>query len=468
MRNFRHVLGGAVVAAAVGVGLAFMTATTAQAMPSFSRQTGMSCNQCHILHTPVPDFTITGMKFRSLGYRIPERQTKLRAGKPGSQGEELDIPWWDYLSFRFQSTLLQRSKTPGGQTSELSSAASRRFAFFITGPVTEHIGFWNEFYFVPYGSSQHNWAPSLASWDEYDLVWTLDPNAIQNNGNVYSLRLTNQSVNETDGFGPGPIYVGGGALEFRNEQFGAIHPPTVSYRLTAWMHDRYVWQLGLNSGDNNTGWNQKNVEADFAYFLKNTNGNTMALRIDGTYGNDMTPLVTKIHLNNGPNQNPLDYSYNDAIAGVSATRGAGMGPYMNTDMDHTMTVNPEFRWIRSDFGTGGANTYMLVVRYSYTNEKYNDSAGTKLNTFGAYIQYCYLHTYCAAPYYLHTLKYEFTDHTGVVYDIDTPDKYGVDLTYQPAMNFAVDLSLSNTYRQHLTGPATTGGYSASLYLDFAF
>src|SRR5687768_1919509 len=39
-------------------------ASSASAVPSFTRQTGLTCNQCHITFSNVPDFTFTGKKFR--------------------------------------------------------------------------------------------------------------------------------------------------------------------------------------------------------------------------------------------------------------------------------------------------------------------------------------------------------------------------------------------------------------------
>jgi hypothetical protein len=40
----------------------------ASAMPAFTRQTGLTCNQCHVTVSGTPDFTFTGTKFRLTGY----------------------------------------------------------------------------------------------------------------------------------------------------------------------------------------------------------------------------------------------------------------------------------------------------------------------------------------------------------------------------------------------------------------
>src|SRR4051812_4654028 len=53
------------------VGASVALASSAHAVPSFTRQTGLTCNQCHITFSNVPDFTFTGKKFRLNGYRTP-------------------------------------------------------------------------------------------------------------------------------------------------------------------------------------------------------------------------------------------------------------------------------------------------------------------------------------------------------------------------------------------------------------
>jgi hypothetical protein len=50
-------------------------------VPAFVRQTGLTCNQCHMSVTPAPDFTFTGMKFRLNGFRTPWVAEKIEAGQ---------------------------------------------------------------------------------------------------------------------------------------------------------------------------------------------------------------------------------------------------------------------------------------------------------------------------------------------------------------------------------------------------
>jgi hypothetical protein len=96
-------------------GLTVAWAGSAAAVPSFTRQTGMSCNQCHITFgAPVPNFTFTGKLFRMNGYRIPFVAEKIEAGKEGAlNGKRMALAIWPYLSLRYQSEIAAQSRAPG-------------------------------------------------------------------------------------------------------------------------------------------------------------------------------------------------------------------------------------------------------------------------------------------------------------------------------------------------------------------
>jgi hypothetical protein len=76
-------LRGAVVLAALGVGVAQVASAR---VPSYVRQTGLVCNQCHVTWTPTPDLTFTAVKFRMNGYRTPWVAEKIEAGQEGALG----------------------------------------------------------------------------------------------------------------------------------------------------------------------------------------------------------------------------------------------------------------------------------------------------------------------------------------------------------------------------------------------
>jgi hypothetical protein len=102
------------LALTIALGGVVLASSDATAVPSFTRQTGLTCNQCHVSHTPVPSFTFTGRKFRLNGYRTPVVGQKIEAGEEGAvSGRRLSIPLIPMLSFRFGSNLLSQSKAPG-------------------------------------------------------------------------------------------------------------------------------------------------------------------------------------------------------------------------------------------------------------------------------------------------------------------------------------------------------------------
>jgi hypothetical protein len=100
-------------------------AAKANAVPSFVRQTGLTCNQCHITFANVPDFTFTGKKFRMNGYRAPYVAEKIEAGEEGAlNGKRLMIGVQNIFSLRFRNTLVSQSKSSTRSLAAASSASS--------------------------------------------------------------------------------------------------------------------------------------------------------------------------------------------------------------------------------------------------------------------------------------------------------------------------------------------------------
>src|SRR5688572_32627792 len=99
------------VASAFALFASVTLASSANAVPSFTRQTGLTCNQCHITFSNVPDFTFTGKKFRLNGYRTPFVSEKIEAGEEGAlNGNRLVLGIQNIYSLRFRNTLLSQSK----------------------------------------------------------------------------------------------------------------------------------------------------------------------------------------------------------------------------------------------------------------------------------------------------------------------------------------------------------------------
>src|SRR5437773_10854413 len=143
-----------VVLAALGV-----VAQVANArVPAFVRQTGLTCNQCHMDVTPAPSFTFTGMKFRLNGFRTPWVAEKVEAGSEGAlNGKRLVLTLGSAMSFHARSVMLQQAKPASDPALPEPSAGAPSSDIFGTlathdaGPIGDHVGVWDELYV--YGGS---------------------------------------------------------------------------------------------------------------------------------------------------------------------------------------------------------------------------------------------------------------------------------------------------------------------------
>src|SRR5688572_16403171 len=130
MRRF----GLAAVVAAFGI---VALAATANAVPSFVRQTGLTCNQCHITFSNVPDFTFTGKKFRLNGYRTPYVAEKIESGEEGAlSGNRMLLGIQNIFSLRFRNSFLAQSKPasdvagPEAEAGPVTSVPGTSISFF--------------------------------------------------------------------------------------------------------------------------------------------------------------------------------------------------------------------------------------------------------------------------------------------------------------------------------------------------
>jgi hypothetical protein len=139
-------------AAAVSVGITFVlifstisiAPRTAQALPSFARQTGQPCGQCH---NAFPELTPYGRRFKLSGYTQgggDEKAPKLSAMIIGG----------------FTHTEAPQVPSPPGFNSN-DNVSLEQFSAFYGGAITEHIG---AFVQVTYDGIGHVW-----SWDNVDV-----------------------------------------------------------------------------------------------------------------------------------------------------------------------------------------------------------------------------------------------------------------------------------------------------------
>jgi hypothetical protein len=446
-----------ITSAAVFCALCWLWVSVAEAVPGFARQTGMSCNQCHALFGgPTPNFTLTGKKFRALGYRTPHGRTAIESGVEGDMGERLYLPLFSFLSFRLQAELASVAKSPVSEEwGEVSTNPTSRVSWFFTGPVSDNIGVWNEWYIIPLGSAGEEWSLGLSSFDELDLRYIFNPH---NPDYTIGCAVSNQPISDLLGFGPFPVSIGGGDL-YRGEIRGYAHPNNGTLLLYGWMHDRWVWALGGNTGDNNLGWDYANALGQVAYAFRNGDDVELWLNAMGRTGSDVIPLITQNYVP----VDSRDWAYRDAVSGISATRADDEGPYMSSDIDNASSATVEVRLSGQDYGPHSGEA---VLRFGYNTEKYRDGATTDMNTVGFVVLYGYKHTYYVKPYVMSRIKYDFTDYEGVLHEIDNSADYGVNFGFKPKENFLMNLSIQNLQVLHLDEAAQDGGMLVRLYLDY--
>jgi hypothetical protein len=430
-------------------------ATSAEAVPSFTRQTGLTCNQCHVSYGgPVPNFTFTGKKFRINGYRLPYIAEKIEAGEPGANdGSRMTLPLAPYLSLRYQSVFMSQSKAPGAEEAgPLSSNPTSRLAIYPAGAISDNIGLWVELYLTTDGSATGEWGLGLFSFDEYDLrfVKTLD-------NSVLGMGINNQSINEIAGFGPWPVgitsYLGYG--NFR----GWSHPNRANLFAYGWFNDQILATVMASTGEDNLDWDRRNYSGMLAFAPFNSDAREVWLMVAGQFGNDGIPIVSSA----SPTPNRT-WRYNDAITGISATRGEEGVAYVSTELGDYRRIQSELRY---GFVDRGPHSIETALRFVTAREEYEDQAQMEHDAIAGALRYVLNRTYGLDFVVQRDLNYKFTDMNNNTYDIDTKLGYTTYLTYRPAMNFMFVASAGNSQRRFLTTDAATG-WNWSLSVDFLF
>ena len=472
--------------AALVVFIGLFAASEAHAVAAFSRQTGMNCNSCHVLHGgPTPNFTFTGKKFNATGYRLPGRpfQTQERTqeqGKAEDRGEFFNLLPTTF-SGRMQWQAVNTSKPPGADDwGEVMTNPTSRLAFFpFVGPIGEHFGVWTEFYIVPFTSEDNEWGIADTSYEELDFRYIFNPD---NMDYTIGLAMSNQSIYELFGFGPYPTpmpsYLTRGGIG------GYSHPNKAQLYTYGWMYDKWVWALGMDTGDTNMGWDRTNMLGMFGYALRNRNDDELWLNVLFRTGNDVLPLVSA----SGAQASSRSWQYRDAVGGVSDTRrppgdpcpGAegrrppGSCAYLAEDVDDATSIEFEVRYGGQNVGTFfgaekpvGPWSYEFVARVGFNDEDYKDGASTKRDFWGFQTVIGYNHTWYLKPAINGHFKYDFTDMTGTTYDIDTKPSYTIAVAYKFVENFLIYAQYGNNQRNSLTGSAQTGN-SFSITADLSF
>jgi hypothetical protein len=429
-------------------------APKAEAVPSFTRQTGMTCAQCHVMFgAPVPNFTFTGKKFRMNGYRVPFVTERIEAGQEGALGgKRLNMALFPYISLRYQSVFAAQNKANGATTAgPITSNPTSRLALFTGGPVGDYFGLWTELYLTPDGSPTGEWTLGVFSFDEYDFRYTR-----MKNNNVFGVAFNNQGISEVSGFGPWPISV---PQEHNRGGFaGWSHPNRGNFLAYAWLNDKILVTGGASPGQNNLDWRRLAYLGQLAYAVFNSDQKELWVNVMYRAGNDDIPIITNTVPNSG-----RTWTYTSSVNGIDATR-AVPGPYLSADLGKTSRLTAEVRY---GFVDHGPHSMEGVVRMNMNKDNYRDNGAVARNDFGGAFRYVYNRTYGVDLGAWKPTKYQFTDRLGNVSDIENKVAYQSYFVFQPAMNMILSLAYSNTQAQSLAAAPTTG-WNWSLGVDFLF
>ncbi len=429
----------AVVVAALGV-----VAQAANArVPAFVRQTGLTCNQCHMDVTPAPSFTFTGMKFRLNGFRTPWVAEKVEAGSEGAlNGKRLVLTLGSAMSFHARSVMLQQAKPasdpalPEPSAGAPSSDIFGTLAMHYAGPIGDHVGVWDELY-VYGGSSTGASSGGAGNTHGYiglnHYVVSLTTNI---NGNIFGMQGTGYAEGAHPFLGVIGLPEPNNQLRFGTSLAGS-HAPYFLADVYGFFGDRVGVLLGVQPGEDNLDWKRMDYRAQAGYLIFNTDANWLVAEARLVAGNDFVPGVSTL---NAANDGARTLVAADAVRGVSATRANGQ-PYASN------AIGDATRWsfsLGGGFTDKGPHSAAYECGQSMESETYIDGSGSKLQGVGCSLHYYYDRTYGIIFNLTGYEKHNFTDASGIVHDIPSDPAVGLTLIYRMAMNFAWYFSYNDT------------------------
>jgi hypothetical protein len=401
--------------------------------------------------TPTPDMTFTGIKFRVNGYRTPWVSEKIEAGEEGAlNGRRLALSLTGYFTYHMRSNLFQQSKpssSPAVAEPEASPVASNPFsslAWDWTGPITENVGIWTEWYSTQGSNGQLGNLLSLVRNDEYDVRMAWNPG---DGGNIVSIFMNNQTHN-ANFFGAFNSGATSGQGQF-------IH-----MGVAAWLKDRVALQIAVAPGSDNLDYERMNYGFVLGVLPLNSDALYVVPTLSIMTGDDMTPMVSTTALTTPW---PGTLVTRDGVPGISAYRAGGV-PYAAADLGDATRMLFDVRFGALD---RGKLSFTSATGFSVQNETYSDGAKTDLVSFGTTWRVFYDRTYGINFGVNKRLKYDFTDAAGNVHEIPSDIAYSVLLVYRQAMNFAWEFGFSNNQSLRL-GENWRNGWSWNLQWHFLY
>jgi hypothetical protein len=401
----------AVPLAALGVFV--VSVANSSNVPSYVRQTGLTCNQCHMTWTPNPDMTFTGTKFRLNGYRTPWVAEKIEAGEEGAlNGRRLVLGVDGYLSYHMRSLLLTQSKPSSDpalaepEPNAVSTQPFQSLAWDFTGPITENIGIWTEWYSTQETDAVGNTFGPVDN-DEYDVKMVFNPG---DGSNIIGFSLNNQPRTSPffGAFGSGVASSQGNSVNM------GVH---------AWLKDRVALNFTVIPGqgeDSPARFDYDRMNYGLTAAVLPLNTDAMWLMFTGAYmtGDDMSP--------------------NGNVRGVSALN-AGRN-YVNEDLGDANRFLLDMRFGALDRGPWSWNSATAI---SIESETRADGSEVKNTAIATSWRLFYERTYGLLFNVGKRLTYEFTDRFGTTHDIPNDLSVGLGFVYRQAMNFAWELQFAN-------------------------
>jgi hypothetical protein len=395
--------------------------------------------------------TFTGIKFRVNGYRTPWVAEKIEAGEEGAlNGRRLALSLTGYLTYHMRSNLFQQSKpssSPAAAEPEASPVASNPFsslAWDWTGPITENVGIWTEWYSTQGSNGQLGNLLSLVRNDEFDVRMAWNPG---DGGNIVSIFMNNQTHN-ANFFGAFNSGATSGQGQF-------IH-----MGVAAWLKDRVALQIMVAPGSDNLDYERMNYGFVLGVLPLNSDALYVVPTLSILTGDDQTPMVSTTALTTPW---PGTLVTRDGIPGISAYRAGGV-PYAATDLGDATRVLFDVRFGALD---RGKLSFTSATGISIQNETYSDGAKTDLMSIGTTWRVFYDRTYGINFGVNKRTKYDFTDAAGNVHSIPSDIAYSVLLVYRQAMNFAWEFGFSNNQSLRL-GENWRNGWSWNLQWHFLY
>jgi hypothetical protein len=458
--------------------IATLAPSTATAMPSFARQTGMNCNSCHVGTDGFPNFTRTGRLFAMKGYTRPYVRERIRhdgdtiEDMPQYGGHYLALNWNDFWAMRFQPTLFAGGKAANGTKLDTTSDILQA-RFFFTGAITDWLGLWTEFGYL--GANQLNSVTTgrqggsglnYFANDEFRLAASWD----YGTNSFWGLSVGNENPNVVGQWNfpvgtPDTWYNGqGGAGRSRNIMNISLH---------TFFDDRWWLQAAAVSGGDNANWsNGSNYYFMLGYDMVRTNRDDRWLKFEYYGGNDFPSIMSTYKDSFLCPTQPCPAGVSDANLSITNQLGFSAAPVLNAPLevvDKFKSWKIGFDWVRADYGP---HTFYWSTGIHGMKEDFKSGGSVERVIYGTNIRYFWQRTYGFEAVYWKDSKYKYVNAAGLSRGVLLKPRYTLNLYFVPAMNFSTHININpkvqNTVFEDQADLYQGKGSSYSLGFEYNF